>query len=50
MGVGNEPLRRQTRTPPITTRQARARDVQLTPHANRHLAQRAIKNVGLQIR
>src|SRR4051795_3902937 len=48
--VRNKPLRRQTRTTNIATRQSRTRNVKLTAHASRHRLQTAIQNVNLRVR
>ena len=47
--VRNKPLRRQTRTANIPTRQARPRNVKLTAHTSRHRLQTTVQNVDLRV-
>ena len=47
--VRNKPLRRQTRTTHIPTRQTRPRNVKLTAHTSRHRLQTTVQNVNLRV-
>src|SRR6476619_5022501 len=48
--VRNKPLRRQTRTTNIPTRQTRSRNVKLSAHTSRYRLQTAVQNVGVRVR
>src|SRR3954453_17562106 len=48
--VGNKPLRRQTRTTHIPTRQSRPRNVKLTADPGRNRLKTAVQNVNLRVR
>ena len=47
--VRNKPLRRQTRTTHIPTRQTRTRNVKLTAHTSRYRLQTSVQNVDLRV-
>src|SRR6201991_5377325 len=47
--VRDKPLRRQTRTAHIPTRQTRTRNVKLTAHTSRHRLQAAVQYVDLRV-